>query len=240
MLESVLENAGLSKNEAKIYLALIERGPCTIADVCNKTSIHRRNVYDSLESLKGKGFVSMTRINNHNFFEAANPRVLIDFVEEKKFGLESILPRILAKQNPKKSVVNIYTGQQGRKVIFEDKLNYAGEQYVLGAHEPRVKRAAYIENYHLRRIQKKIPLKMLFINKDIETAKRFSKYSLVKARILSNDFESPTAINIYGNKVAFLLGSGSVDPISILIEDEGLAKEFKSYFNSLWKMSRSV
>jgi len=240
MIEETLREIGLSKNEMKIYLALLELGPSQMGNVCGKTKIHRRNVYDSIEMLKEKGFVSSTLINNRNVFEAVNPKRIVDILDEKKVNIENILPKLLERQNKKKSLVKVYTGQAGRKIIFEDKLNYKEVQYVLGAHEPSLKSSIFIENYHKRRIKNKIHLKMVFINSDFEAAKKFCKYKFIEARILPNNFSSPIAINIYGEKIAILLGSGTIEPISILIEDKGLSDDFKTYFNILWKISKTV
>ena len=64
MIKEILKSIGLSKNEIKIYIALLELGPCLMGKICGKTKIHRRNVYDSIEMLKEKGFISSTIINN--------------------------------------------------------------------------------------------------------------------------------------------------------------------------------
>ena len=240
MIQEILKEIGLSKNETKIYLALLELGPSLMGELCRKTKIHRRNVYDSIEMLKDKGFVSSTLINNRNVFEAVNPKRILEILDEKKTNIESILPSLLKKENQKNSQVKVYTGYNGRKIIFEDKLSYREQQYVLNAHEPSKKNSNYIENYHLRRIQKKINLKMLFISKDKKTAEKFKEYKFVQVRILPKIFDSPITINIYGNKVAILLGSGSLEPISILVEDKDFSKDFKSNFETLWKLSKEI
>jgi sugar-specific transcriptional regulator TrmB len=240
MNEELFANIGLSKNEIKIYFALLELGPSLMGQVCGKTKVHRRNVYDSIEMLKDKGFVSSTLVNNRNVFEAADPKRILDILDERRTSIEAILPQLMNRQNKKSSIVRVYTGQDGRKIIFEDKLNYIEEQYVLGAHTPSDRSSAYIENYHIRRIKKKIHLKMLFISEDADSAKRFSKYKFVKIRLLPKNFASPIAINIYGNKTAILLGSGTIEPVSILIEDKGLSDDFRNYFNMLWEISKPL
>jgi sugar-specific transcriptional regulator TrmB len=240
MNEQMFENIGLSKNETKIYLALLELGPSLMGQICGKTKIHRRNVYDSMEMLKDKGFVSSTIINNRNVFEAVDPKRILDILDERKMAVEKLLPQLMNRQNTKKSIVKVYLGTAGRKVIFEDKLSYVEEQYVLGAHTPSNKISNYLENYHLRRIKKKIPLKMIFSTEDRETAKRFSKYKFIKVKLLPKGFGSPIAINIYGDKTAILLGSNNLEQVSILIEDKDLANDFKNYFAVLWKLAKSL
>ncbi|MFH1915904.1 MAG: helix-turn-helix domain-containing protein [Nanoarchaeota archaeon] len=240
MIKEILKSIGLSQNEIKIYISLLELGPSLMGQVCGKTKIHRRNVYDSIEMLKDKGFVSSTIINNRNVFEAVNPERILDILDEKRTSIEEILPQLLGKQNQKQTFVKVYTGLNGRKIIFEDKLKHIEEQYVLGAHKPSGKISPYLENYHNRRIRKKIPTKMLFINQDKETAKKFEQYKYIEAKLLPNKFSSPIAINIYGKKTAILLGSDTTEPITILIEDEGLSNDFRMYFNMLWKISKSI
>ena len=57
-------------------------------------------------------------------FEAANPKKILDLIDEKKTNIETILPKLLAKQNRKKSLVSVFVGLNGRKMIFEDKLKH--------------------------------------------------------------------------------------------------------------------
>jgi len=240
MINEVFRSIGLSQNEIKIYLSLLELGPSLMGQICGKTKIHRRNVYDSIEMLKDKGFISSTIVNNRNVFEAVDPKRILDILDERKTSVEQILTQLIGKQSQKQTLVKVYTGLNGRKVIFEDKLKYTGEQYVLGAHSPSEKISAYLENYHNRRIKKKMSTKMLFVNQDKLTAKKFGEYKFIEARLLPDEFSSPIAINIYGNKTAILLGSGSIEPITILIEDEGLSNDFKIYFNMMWKISKPI
>jgi len=240
MIQEILRSIGLSKNEIKIYLVLLEQGSSLIGQICAKTKIHRRNVYDSIEMLKDKGFISSTIVNNKTIFEAINPKRIIDILDEKKTDIQLILPKLLSNQNKKQPSVKVYTGLNGRKIIFEAKLKYKEEQYVLGAHKPSDKSALFIENYHKRRINKKIQLKMLFLKNSLEAAKKFNRYKYVQARVLPSKFNSPIAVNVYGNKTAILLGSGYIEPISVLIEDQNLADNFKNYFNLLWSLSEPI
>ena len=190
--------------------------------------------------LKDKGFVSSTIINNRNLFEAVGPKRILDILDEKRTSIETILPQLMNRQGKTQTKVRVYTGIVGRKIIFEDKLNYNEEQYVLGAHNPSNKISSYLNNYHSRRIKKKIHLKMLFVNQDKESAKEFSKYKYVETRLLPNKFSSPIAINIYGDKTAILLGSETIEPLTILIEDKDLSNDFKIYFHMLWKISTAI
>lgn len=240
MIEDSLQELGLSKNESKIFQMLLRCGPSAVGAISSGAGIHRRNVYDSIERLKAKGFVSWTVKNGKKYFEAASPESLLDMFEERKEKIMAIIPK-LAKNERLSQDVRVYTGSEGRKIVFRDKLNYRGEQLVLGAHMPSERNSKSIEIFHIRRIAKKIPLKMLFPSSEINAAGYFSGLKYVDARILPKTWSnSPIAINIYGNKVAFLMGSEAQSSLSILIEDKNLADDFKGYFRALWKVSMKI
>jgi len=49
MRQKVLEELGLAKNEAKVYLNLLRLGSASVGKSTAESGVHRRNVYDSLE-----------------------------------------------------------------------------------------------------------------------------------------------------------------------------------------------
>jgi len=240
MLEDLLREVGLSKNEAKIYKILLESGPSLVGEISLKTKVHRRKVYDSIEKLKEMGFASWTLKNNRKYFEAVDPKRIMDIFDEKKEKVKEIIPQIKIR-NYKEQNVRVYTGSEGRKIIFEDKLRYRGEQLVLGAHQP-ASRMSYINLYHRKRIAKKIHLKMLYPPNALDIARYSSKLKYVKVRILPNILsEAPIAINLYGDKVAFLLyDSERQSSLSILVEDKNLNENFRKYFYAIWNISKNL
>ena len=55
---TVLFEAGLTVNEAKVYIALLERGSSAVNDITKASGVHRVNVYDVIERLQTKGLIS--------------------------------------------------------------------------------------------------------------------------------------------------------------------------------------
>lgn len=240
MIQEFLTEIGLSKNEAKIYQMLLESGPSLVGEISSRTKIHRRNVYDSVEKLKERGFASWTMRNNRKYFEAVDPKRIMDVYDERKEKVKSIIPLIIRRGKDKQNV-RVYTGREGRKIIFEEKLRTGGEQLVMGAHEPS-KISSRHSLYHLKRIARKIHLKMLYPMSELKAAEYFSKLKYVHVRILPKLLsETPVTINIYGDKVALLMEDEDKQPgLSILIEDENLSNDFRSYFYSIWNISRKL
>jgi len=242
MIQDFLLEIGLSKNETKIYQMLLESGPSSVGEISSKTKIHRRNIYDSIERLKEKGFASWTIKNNRKYFEAVNPQRIIDIFEEKKEKIRSIIPQIIKKQKKETQTVKVYTGKEGRKIIFEDKLKHTGEQLILGAHQPSKRISKYVSVYHKKRIAKKIHLKMLYPPDETKAASYFSKLKYIKVRILPKMLsKTPIAINIYGDKVAFLMDDEEKQShLTVLIEDKNLSEDFRNYFYAIWNISEKL
>lgn len=50
-----LKHIGLSENEAKVYLAMLELGPSPMLEIAAKAGINRPTAYAQLEALKKGG-----------------------------------------------------------------------------------------------------------------------------------------------------------------------------------------
>ena len=104
-IETILEEIGLTKNEIKIYLALLKFGSTSTGAIIKETKIHASKVYDGLERLADKGLVTHVIIANTKHFKAVNPDRLIDFLDDKKRLIETqvkdikeFLPQLKAMQ----------------------------------------------------------------------------------------------------------------------------------------------
>ena len=56
-MEDMLKEIGLTDNEIKIYLALVDNGSLLAGRISRLTGIHRRSVYDVTSMLIKKGLV---------------------------------------------------------------------------------------------------------------------------------------------------------------------------------------
>src|SRR3989344_3857642 len=97
-----LKDAGLTENENKIYTALIEIGPTLAGKISRKTGLHRRTVYDVVETLIQKGLVSYILENNRRVFNAVDPEHILDLMEEKKQSLRPLINNLRQKFNHSK------------------------------------------------------------------------------------------------------------------------------------------
>ena len=126
MDDKILEEAGLTKNEITIYKALLEFGPSTAGPLTKKSGVHRSRVYESLNRLVDKGLVSYKIQSNRKYFQAQNPEEIIDFIDEKKEKVKSILPELNALQmlRPETQEANVFEGYKGIKSLLSSSNSY--------------------------------------------------------------------------------------------------------------------
>src|SRR3989338_7551742 len=115
----VLEQIGLSKNEIKIYFALLELEQSSATPIVKKSGVPNSKVYPTLDKLIKRGLVSYVIKNNVKYFQASDLKNLIGFLNDKetiisqqKIEIEKLIPQIernqtLAKDKPE---ARIYEG----------------------------------------------------------------------------------------------------------------------------------
>lgn len=231
-----LEAIGLSKNEAKIYLALIKLGSAQAGEISKKTQINRRTTYDTLERLIKKGLVTFVIKANRRTFKPINPNRLIDFVKKRETIVNEIVPdlNILYKKSKEEREVNIFEGRKGIRSILNDILQYK-EYVVFGSNEqfPLLMKHDYTI---FQKEKKKRNIKSKVILSEELKGKEIVKTAFAKIKFIPSKFSSPTSTFVYGDKVALIVWSEV--PFAMLIESKDVAFSYKKYFEELWSMAK--
>ena len=239
-----LEMFGLSEKEAKVYLACLELGNSLASEISLKSKLPRTLIYDILERLIDLGLISYSIKDNKKYFIASSPKELIRILKEKESSIFEILPELLELERikgVKRPKVSIYEGKEGMKTIMNDILNSQVKEFLAyGSSRSSYEIIpAFMENWHKQRIKQKMIMKILY-NHTEEAKEKVKKFKeslkLTFYRFIPMDLESPTATLIYGNKV--VLQSWTKEPYAVMIEDKQMAKNQKSYFGELWKISK--
>lgn len=241
----ILEELGLTKNEIKIYLALLELGSTPAGKLIKKVGMHRGIVYDLIDLLIDKGLVSYVITANRKCFEAHDPERLREYLDTKKQELElkqNELNKLIPILQQKRQLAHeeqegtIFKGKKGLKSVFEDILHEKKEWFVFGA-TGQFKEIfnAYFIHFHNRRAKAKIPLKILF-QEEIRQQHREKELKLVKIKYLSNSYISPSTTFIYDDKVVII--NWSVEPMAFLMRSKQVADSYKSFFDLLWKTAK--
>jgi len=241
-IEDALEKVGLTSNEIKVYLAVINLGKSSAGKVAKISSLHRRPTYDALSRLVEKGMVSFSIISGKRYFKSTNPNKILEIIKEKEEIVKEILPKIKEKYQMKKQemISEIYEGRNSLKTIMEDILRERKEWLSLGStgKGPSVL-PFYTEMHRKRRVKLKIKRRLIFAPtvEGKEMAQKIIKDGLAEARFLPKEIKHPQTIWIYGNKVVIILVH--IDhPLLILIENKDISESYREYFNWLWKIAR--
>lgn len=228
-----LKDSGLTDNEVKVYLALVNNGANLAGRISRLTGLHRRTVYDITEMLIQKGLIGYMLKNNRRIFSATNPNKLLENLQEKEALLLPIVHELKQKLDEKKEKEEtlFYKGKQALKNIFEDQLN-SKEILILGANSQAYNTLQfYFKWYDQKRKKNKIKTRIITHDKKIK------RIPLAEIRYIEEKYSNPLAINIYKDKVAIILWAK--EPIAILIKNKEIADSYKLYFELMWKTANN-
>lgn len=236
-----LKEAGLTENEAKAYLALLEAGPSHAGLISRRSGLHRRVVYDAIEMLIKKGLVGYILRNNVKLFQASSPSRFLEILKEKENLIQEVMPEMLEfyNQSKEKEETLFFKGKNGLKTVFEDQLKEAEKTkeilIVDTSHLAYEMFDIYFHWFDKRRQEKKIKAKIIF---NIEEKKLKPKIPLAEIRYLSSKYATPAAINIYGDKTAIIHWSKE-NPFAIVIKNQEISRGYRKYFELMWNSAKA-
>jgi sugar-specific transcriptional regulator TrmB len=235
----ILIELGLSKNESKVYLSLLETGQTNVTKLAHYCKIHRANVYDSLNKLIEKGLVNYIEKDKSKFFEAAEPKHLMLILKDKENKLQQIIPQLnlMRKLSHSKGKAHVFEGVNSFMNLLYDFLDYNEEiiSYGIPKIAPEMMKTK-IPHFHKKRLKKKITMKHLYNHNASKRIEFLNKMPLTEARYLAAKFDSEVSTNVCGNNVVIVLWA---KPITIVqIENKAMADAYKNYFELLWENAR--
>lgn len=237
---ALLEKFGLSKKEAQIYVALLELGPSSVAEVSKRSKVSRTNVYHILNSLTNTGLVSLAPADDSTkmVFSAENPSRILQMLrnERDKYErlyseAESLVPELQSIYDKKdgKLKVRFFEGVEGVISAYEDTLTAKTE--ILASASVEYQHSffpGYFPAYYHRRTKKGISVRCILA--DSEDSRRIQKLDethIRKTLIVPSKFKISPEINIYDNKVAIM---SLKEKFSAIIESQEVAEAFKKLF----------
>jgi len=126
-IEKTLEQIGLSKSEAKIYLASLSLGPGTVINIGQKSGLTRQMVYTLLPALAEKGLIKEITINKKTLYQALPPERLKDEVEVISKKIDSLIPLLKSKQAENSAVptITVYENPLAMREWYKNYMNEA-------------------------------------------------------------------------------------------------------------------
>ncbi|OGL95416.1 hypothetical protein A2348_02095 [Candidatus Uhrbacteria bacterium RIFOXYB12_FULL_58_10] len=93
-LIKLLENLGLSKREADVYLASLRLGESAAQDIAHATGLTRTTVASVLDRLASQGFVSVHRKAGKRLYWIEDPHILVEHERARLTVVEELAGRL--------------------------------------------------------------------------------------------------------------------------------------------------
>lgn len=88
-LRDKLEEFGLSRREAEVYIALLQKKEFTAPELTKITTITRTKIYEHLQNLVNKGLCNETNKNGQKIYKAVSPKIVLnDIIKNYEEDLE--------------------------------------------------------------------------------------------------------------------------------------------------------
>ena len=232
----LLNKCGISPREAKVYMALLKIGLSTVGPIVKESKVPSSKIYETLDRLKEKGFVSMVIRNRKKHFQASDPESILAVFEEQHSEIQDkLIPKLkLLKIGNRPYNATVYEGSRSFKIIYERMLREGGEILVLGAplHAQELLEPFSL-NWNSRRTKKKIPMKIIYQKEAKEYGKKRKKMPFTKVRYMKKEL-TPAWIDIFADCVV-IFDLSRDKPLAFLIQSRGIAENYKQYFKTVWK-----
>lgn len=240
--EDVLIESGLSKNESKVYLALLDLGIATAGKIAEKSGVHRTNVYDAFERLIEKGLITYILKKDTKHYQATEPENLLNVIKEKELHLTQIMPELkLAQQLSKiKPRAEILEGSPALKIAFYDLLKYKKTMYIVGVPKEAPNTIKHwIEGFHKEHAKQKIWMVHIYNPGAQERIKYLKNLSYIKVRCLPKKYDSPVSLMSCGDEVLIIMWG--MDPLlTIRVKNPIFSKSVSKWFNLMWELAKDV
>ena len=210
-IHSLLETLGLSGHEVKIYLAILEKGTASIADITRHTGLHRPTVYQFLPALMEKNLVSLAVVGKKKIYSAESPVRLQRMLDQMTVEFNRLLPELVSAYDNRRvrPRITFYEGKKMVTWVYDDLLASCKKGDIFYRYESPKN---YVTNdvdlpaaYFKRICERKEIQKFVITNE--KTAKSKPQVMERVSRFVPaayDWFEYDITQIVYANKVAFL------------------------------------
>jgi len=251
ILTKQLTQLGLEKEEAQIYLYLIENGPSTFLEVSKGTNINRSKIYRNIDELTKKGLLELSHTKWSKKLIPVEPDTLETFVKKKEdeaFNNRRIFDELVSELS--------YSGKKiNEKFIIKTYKNADGLQEMLWNQLDTQEKIIYtftianIDSFTSKKfanLYRKEASKTTIFHKELANEKRLANTkayataplweTVHEFRHLSRELLDITHnLSLYDDKIAIISWNDN-QYFGVEIQNKLLAKMFKQVFEVFWGM----
>ena len=231
--EENLIKAGLTGNEAKVYLELLKKGELSANQVAKSLGMDRTLSYSVLNHLIDKGQVGYVIKENKKIFSCSNPDNLLNPIKAKETFVKDLIAQLSQIKSKKEEGldINVYEGKEGIRTFMNMAIK---EKYFYAFGSTGL---AFFLLYEMPSLAKKV--EKLKIDVRIIGDKRYKgtePFNFQKFKYKYLDVESKATTSIFGDKIA--IHQIRDKPFIIVIKNKDIADSYKNHFEKLWEIAK--
>lgn len=239
-LEDIIQTLGLNDKEARVYLALLQKGASSAYSIAVKSDLKRPTAYFVLDELVKRGVASLIPRSKKKLYRATPPEDLIEKAEENLKKVKEKLPELKALSDTgiEKPHVSYLEGIEGIREIYHYKLNEMEGQTIRGFYASAPievqEQLDYFDSYHKKRKRLNIVARGI-VPDDPENLSRYretDKEYLREMKILPK--------KVYSSNISIEIGDTWVKTSDfnnlqgLIIENPEFAKTMTEIFDLVW------
>lgn len=246
-IENILNKAGLSPEQAKIYLFLIENGMTNAKVISVRTKIGRTLTYKVLDQLMDLELVEKRdNVGKVSMFVPLHPQKIKDrlnnFINQSKIAsdnLSAIFGTVVSQYNTLlgKPNVNYFEGVEGIKEIYNDILDIGKDILVISSstEDNRSEILPIIREQIKKQVERNIHVRAITQIVEYEIATQIeedSKNLINRKQISKEKLNIPSQIIIWGDKVAITNFKENI--ITVVMDSKYIRDTFTVIFEFIW------
>ncbi len=245
-VEQELEDVGLTKGEARVYISLVKKGPSTVGPIVKESGVAYSKIYEVLQRLEKKGLATSITKEKTRVYNGAPPHRIREYLEEKKrlveeqeTRLNTLLPEIGRLQNKKSEEfeAEVFTGWKGVRTAFERFIDLYEKgqscKFFYFYDEETVEQSDVFFKKLAPQYQKK---KVTFKGIAEEKYKPSGVAKFIgNIQMRFTKVPVPANIEILGEHI---LITSWKKPTAIYIKNKDIARQYESYFDHAWKLAK--
>ena len=231
--KGILKQVGFGDTAEHIYLSLLKRGACSIAELAQFTGKHRPVIYKALPELISANLVSKSLKGKRVVYKAESPAILSSLLKKQSENINEFLPELLEifKNKDKKPKISFFEGKEGIATVYEQLVASTKKEGAIYRYEsPRdyTYNKKYYPDLYWKRAGSKGDIDKYVITNQKTHEKRHKNLNRL-SKAVDIPFEDNITQLIGNNKVIFIDYDTET---AILIENE----RFASFQRTIFKM----
>ena len=239
----ILSDIGLSDREISVYITLVRLGATTTGPLVKASEIPSAKIYEILDKLIRKGIVTYVIKGKIKHFQASGPRTLLNFFDERKVALETLVRHLeLTKKDKLGNQATVYEGIKSIRAAFYELFEYIGKNseycvFPIGEQLGTKELIKFWAQVFHKRVEMKIKVRTLPSIKWHRIFENFySEYKLFEIRYVKQQF--PTGVFIFKDHVLNILWEEK--PIAFLIRSSENYSTWQEFFEKQWAKGKSL